>query len=204
MNLHFTLQPRTIVKLAIILVMVVAIDQYQAKAQNIHQTSTGDNSANVVGNGNKVSVSGSDEQETDKDEGQKNTPTTKPADKPSDPPSAPPPNKSTVNPRSTVYTPTSEQLKDLRIAQLEAVNIQQVYANRAQQLPEYQQFQQAMIGLKQACAKVREANHWPVDVDCDPNTNPMTFGQVKQAQVPAPAPTPTPAPTPAPAKKDKK
>lgn len=81
------------------------------------------------------------------------------------------------------YQPTPEQAKDLRIAQLEAVTAQQTYAIKAQQvaqqLPEYQQFQTAMGRLVAECNKVKADNKWPVQVECDVNSNPVKFDEKK-------------------------
>lgn len=82
-------------------------------------------------------------------------------------------------PARSKFVPSLPQSKDLRIAQLEAVTAQQTYAMKAQTLPEYQQFQQAMNRLVQECNRVKAENKWPAQVECDVNSNPVVFGEKK-------------------------
>ena len=105
------------------------------------------------------------------------------------------------------FVPSPDQQKDLRISQLEALQSNTVYNARAQQIPEYQawltaaqrlpefqQFRLAMESLNGACQKVKVANKWPVDVQCDPNTNPIQFSRQATTQAAPVQPPPTPSP----------
>lgn len=74
-----------------------------------------------------------------------------------------------------IYTPTPEQAKDLKIAQLAAQLAQVQYGARAQTLPEFAEFQKSMTALSMECAKVKDANKWPKEVQCDMQTVPIKF-----------------------------
>src|SRR6202142_592615 len=87
-----------------------------------------------------------------------------------------------------VYTPTPDESKDLRIVQLEAINVKQIWDSESLKLPEYQawqdatkrlaSYQTAVEGLNRlgaACQKVKDGHKWPAEVRCNPDTNPVTF-----------------------------
>lgn len=75
------------------------------------------------------------------------------------------------------YQPTDSQSDKLRIAQLEALNAQQAWFTAAQKLPEYQTFLQAVGAIDGLCQKTKADNKWPVDVVCNKDANPITFGK---------------------------
>ena len=84
---------------------------------------------------------------------------------------------STPAPSPSPYQPTSEQAKDLRIAQLEAIAAQQAWSSAAMKLPEYQAFDRAVNNIGAVCQKIKLDNKWPTDVVCDINRNPIVFGK---------------------------
>ena len=102
--------------------------------------------------------------------------TTKPADPPktetSKPATHPPAHASAP---ASAYTPSTDEQKDLTIAQLAAQLAQSQYFAKAQALPEFGQFQQKMTVLQQECTKVKLANHWPEAVQCDVQQVPVRF-----------------------------
>lgn len=94
-----------------------------------------------------------------------------------------------------MYAPTTDQAKDLRLAQLEAINAQNSWNAAALKLPEYQTFQTAVNAIYAVCARIKADNKLPADIGCNINVNPITFDKIP-AQASA-APSPPPAPTPA-------
>lgn len=113
----------------------------------------------------------------------KPTPTEAPTAKPVPAP-VPAPASASSKPAKPEFTPTLEQSKDLRIAQLEAINAQQSWNAAAMKLPEYGAFNQAVNMLGLLCQKIKAENKWPGDVGCDINSNPVTFGRQGQEQPP--------------------
>jgi hypothetical protein len=105
----------------------------------------------------------------------KPVPTEAPTAKPS--PAPAPASSKPAKPAKPEFTPTVEQSKDLRIAQLEAINAQQSWNAAAMKLPEYGAFNQAVNMLGLLCQKIKAENKWPGDVGCDINSNPVTFGR---------------------------
>jgi hypothetical protein len=93
------------------------------------------------------------------------------------------------------YQPTVEQAKDLRLAQLEAINAQNSWNAAALKLPEYQTFQTAVNAIYAVCARVKTDNKLPADIGCNINVNPITFEKIpaQASASPLPPPTPTPA-----------
>jgi hypothetical protein len=95
-----------------------------------------------------------------------------------------------------IYAPTADQAKDLRLAQLEAINAQTNWNAAAMRLPEYQTFQSAVNAIYAVCAKIKSDNKLPADVGCNINVNPITFEKIPaQTQVQTQPATPTPTPT---------
>ena len=86
------------------------------------------------------------------------------------------------SPAKPEFIPTDSEAKDLRIAQLEAINAQQVWNAAALKLPEYGAFNQSVNMLGLLCQKIKAENKWPSDVGCDINTNPVTFGRQTEQQ----------------------
>ena len=104
------------------------------------------------------------------------------------------------------YQTTTEQAKDLRIVQLEAINAQQAWNTASQRIPEYQTYQQAVNNIYAVCARIKSENKLPADIGCDINKNPITFEKIPipipiQVQASAPTAPATPSPATVPAKK---
>ena len=88
------------------------------------------------------------------------------------------------------YVPTPDQSKDLKIAQLEAVNSQIMWTTASLKLPEYAAWQEAarkipeykalaeaVQNIQNLCLKVAADNKWPKDVVCNMDQRPITFAQ---------------------------
>lgn len=73
------------------------------------------------------------------------------------------------------YAPTAEQAKDLTIDSLDAQLAQKSYAEKAQTLPEFAQFQQKVNKLQADCLRVIAENKWPKQVQCDLSKMPVEF-----------------------------
>ena len=112
----------------------------------------------------------------------------------------PPPLPSSLSPAPPAYTPTHDQSQSLTIDSLDAQLAQHTYAEEAQKLPSFAQFQQKVGKLQSDCAKVIADNHWPDGVQCDMSRVPVVFcvrlpclGDAPAgASVVAPAVTPKP------------
>ena len=105
-----------------------------------------------------------------------------------------------ASPAPPAYTPTHDQSQSLTIDSLDAQLAQHTYAEEAQKLPSFAQFQQKVGKLQSDCAKVIADNHWPDGVQCDMSRVPVVFcvrlpclGDAPAgASVVAPAVTPKP------------
>jgi hypothetical protein len=77
------------------------------------------------------------------------------------------------------FTPTPEQLKDLRIAQLEVNTANEEYQLKVDRLmanqPETMMVTVKAQAMGTVCQKVIEANKWPAYVRCDPTVVPVKF-----------------------------
>ncbi len=99
-------------------------------------------------------------------------------DKPGDKPASVVPTSAVAKPEaksSSKYQPTMEQAKDLRLAQLEAIQAQLAWNAASQRIPEYAAFNTAVNAIGAVCIRIRTDNKWPADVVCDVNQNPIVF-----------------------------
>lgn len=97
-----------------------------------------------------------------------------PMDKPADPPKEPAAKPESAKPASA-FTPTAEEDKDLKIAQLSAQLAQSAFSQKSQTLPEFTQFQQSLASLNAECTRIIVAHKWPTGTVCDVQQVPIRF-----------------------------